>query len=470
MAAPASAAPVPHFEAASCDLPDIADVASRVRCGVVRVPRDHARPDGPTYALAVVVVGSERWPARPDPVVYISGGPGAPLTVHAGFQARHPYAAGRDLVLVDQRGTGRSEPRLCPDLQVGLVTAMLAVVADPSRASLEADEAAHAACRRELAANGVDPDDFGTAATAEDFEWVRRALGVARWNVVGESYGTSVATTLLARHPDGIRSAVLDSLDPPDAFFAMPWSRRVAQARDAFLAACEADPRCRAATPDLPGAYRQAVVRIGREAPLVALPPALHVPGDHVRLTASLFEAVVGHLVYYPPARDGLPRLVTAARDGDPGPAGAALAALLEGAERQGHEGPFVAVECRDRPRWREPPGPDASPLDLGLIPPGACAAWSSPGPEPEVPRDTAVPTLVLAGQFNPNITPGESHRVAERLGRRARWVSFTGVGHSVRHVSACARRIVAAFIDAPDEAPDTACAARSSAFGPAPP
>ncbi len=222
LAAPTSAASVPHFEATPCDPPDIVDVLPRLRCGVVRVPRDHAHPDGPSYALAVVVVSSERQPVRPDPVVYVSGGPGEPLTVYAGYQARHPYAADRDLVLVDQRGTGRSEPRLCPDLQADLVTAMLAVVTDPSQNSLDANRAAHAACRRELAANGVDPDDFGTAATVEDFEWVRRALGVARWNLVGESYGTTVAMTLLARHPDSVRSAVLDSLNPPDAFFAMP--------------------------------------------------------------------------------------------------------------------------------------------------------------------------------------------------------------------------------------------------------
>ena len=242
---PAVAEVTPSFEPTSCgDLPDIGDVLSRLRCGVVRVPRDHAHPDGPTFALAVVVVASDQQPALPDPVVYISGGPGAPLTIYAGFQARHPYAADRDLVLVDQRGMGRSEPRLCPDLQARLVTAMLAVVAEPTPSALAADRAVHAACHDELVGNGIDPDSFGTAATVEDYEWVRRALGVARWNVVGESYGTTVAMTLLARHPDSIRSAVLDSLNPPDDFFGMPWSMRVAQAREAFLATCRAGADC----------------------------------------------------------------------------------------------------------------------------------------------------------------------------------------------------------------------------------
>ncbi len=464
----AHAAETPQFESTSCaGLPDIADVLPRLRCGVVRVPRDHAHPDGPTFALAVVVVRNERRPAQPDPVVYISGGPGAPLTVYAGFQARHPYADDRDLILVDQRGAGRSEPRLCPDLQRDLVTAMLGVVAEPTPATLAADRAVHAACHDELLSHGIDPEAFGTAATVEDYEWVRRALGVERWNVVGESYGTTVAMTLLARHPDSIRSAVLDSLNPPDAFFGMPWSKRVAQARNAFLAACGASQSCGASYPDLPSAYQQAVARLEQDAPFLALTPALHVPGDHVRLTASLFEEVVGRLVYYPSTHAGLPRLITATRDGDLQPIGSALAALLEGVERNGNEGAFVAVECRDRPRWREPASPDASPLDLGSLPPGVCAAWSTSGPEPEAPHDTAVPTLVLAGQFDPNISPEQSRLVADRMGSQARWVLFAGIGHSVRHFSACAQTLVAAFIAHPDQSHDAACAAAGQTFGP---
>ena len=463
---PAQAEAPPHFEASRCDgIHDVADILPRLRCGTVRVPRDHAHPDGPTYALAVVVVRSDRQPALPDPVVYISGGPGSPLTIYTASQARTPYAAGRDLVLVDQRGTGRSEPRLCPGLQVDLVVAMLGVVTEATPDALAADHAAHAACRHALEAAGIDPATFGTSATVEDYEWVRRALNLDRWNVVGESYGTTVASTLLARHPERVRSAVLDSLNPPDSFFGMPWSNRMALARDALLAACEATPACNTSTPDLRGTYQQAIARLARDGPIVPLPPGLHVPDNRVRLTPSLFEEVVGRLVYYPPTYAGLPHLIVATRDGDFRLVGAALTTLLEGAEYDGHEGPFIAVECRDRPRWREPAAADASPLDLGLLPPGVCTAWSAPGPEPEVPHGTAVPTLILAGQFDPNITPDQGRRVADWLGPAARWVLFAGIGHNVRHFSPCARTLVAAFIDDPDQPLDTGCAAAGKAF-----
>ncbi len=455
----ARAAEVPRFEPTTCNLPDTADLLPRLRCGVVRVPRDYAHPDGSTFALAVVVIASERQPARGDPVVYISGGPGSPLTIFSGFQARHPYAIDRDLILVDQRGTGRSEPHLCPDLQDNLVNAMLTVVADPTPDALAASRAVHAACHDSITQRGIDPNAFGTATTVEDFEWVRGALGVTRWNVIGESYGTTVAMTLLARHPQSVRSAVLDSLNPPDVFFGMPWSARLADAREAFFAACAASPACAAVYPDLAGLYREALVRLGQAAATVSLPSALHVAGDQVRLTPSLFEEAVGRLVYYPATYANLPRLIAATRNGDTKPIGAAIASLLAGAKQDGNVGAFVAVECRDRPHWREPAAQDASPLDLALLPPGICAAWSAIGPEPEVPRDTVVPTLVLAGQFDPNIRPEQSRHVADLIGRNARWVLFAGIGHNVRHFSPCAQGLVAAFIEKPDEDQDMACA-----------
>ena len=129
------------------------------------------------------------------------------------------------------------------------------------------------------------------------------------------------------------------------------------------------------------------------------------VPGHHVRLTASLFEEVVGRLVYYPPTHALLPRLHTATRDGELRPVGSALGTLLQSAVQNLNEDAFVAIECHDRPRWREPAVPDASSLDLGLLPPGVCTSWSASGPESAVPRGTTVPMLVLAGQFDPNIT-----------------------------------------------------------------
>ena len=121
--------------------------------------------------------------------------------------------------------------------------------------------------------------------------------------------------TLVARHPDTVRAAVLDSLYPPDPI--PRWSSKVADARDAFFASCAGDPACAAAFPDLAGIYQETLDRLARHPLAVAVSPSLHRPDDRMLLTASLFEVLVSRLIYYPTAYPGLPHLIAAVHGGD---------------------------------------------------------------------------------------------------------------------------------------------------------
>ena len=161
----AASAGAPVFEEAACEVPNAADVAARLRCGIVRVPRSYAHPESGSFALAVVVARSAQQPALADPVIYISGGPGEPLTVYAAYQARKPYAAQRDLILVDQRGTGRSEPDLCRDLNHTLLDQSIALLTEATRAATAAVRATYISCRDEAVKRGIDLADFGTTVT-----------------------------------------------------------------------------------------------------------------------------------------------------------------------------------------------------------------------------------------------------------------------------------------------------------------
>jgi pimeloyl-ACP methyl ester carboxylesterase len=451
-------APVPPvFERTACNLPTPApDVASRIECGTVAVPRNYDQPGSGVFKLAVVVVRSAQQPALPDPVVYISGGPGAPLTKYADYQARHPYARDRDLILVDQRGVGHSEPNLCPDVAGGLLGASFAVADSITAKTKDRRHALFMACRDAAKAQGIDLDDFGTSVTVEDFEQVRRALGIARWDVVGNSYGTTVAMTLMARHPEAIRSAVLDSVYPPDLVLP-PWSARIAAARTAFFGMCQQDPACAAAFPDLAGQYRQTLERLSHTPMTVSVPAAMHQPDNQAPLTASLFEMVVTLRLYYSENHPDLPRLIATVHDGKVEDFAKALAAVLAGAADISDPA-HIAVECRDRPHLREPAQAGADALDQ-IVDHGICTDWSELGPAPVIPAGTNIPTLVLAGQFDPNASLPLSRHVAELIGERARWVEFPLMGHNVRHMSPCAASIVAAFIDQPGQVLDTSCA-----------
>ena len=146
----AAASPAaPAFEESPCDVPTAANVAAGLRCGTVHVPRDYAHPESGTFALSVVIAKSAQQPAFRDPVIYINGGPGEPLTVYAAYQAREPYAAQRDLILVDQRGTGRSEPDLCRDLNRRLLDASIAFLADRTQVAEVPLRATYMSCHDE---------------------------------------------------------------------------------------------------------------------------------------------------------------------------------------------------------------------------------------------------------------------------------------------------------------------------------
>jgi len=451
----------PVFDETACDLPGVSpEIRPHLRCGTVSVPRNYEKPGAGRFRLAVVVVRSAQQPAFPDPVVYISGGPGSPLTIKAARHARTPYAPGRDLILVDQRGTGQSEPKLCPDLAGGFFDASIAVATDASDAALARRRAVHMACRAEATAHGFDLKDFGTSVTVADFEWVRRALGVERWNVYGESYGTAVAMTLVALHPETVRTAVLDSIYPPDP--RPMQSVNVADALDAFFRYCAGGHDCAAGYPDLAATYRETVSGLARAPLMVTLPPEMHRPDDQVSLTSTLFEALVGSLIYYPTAWPALPRLIATVHDRDSRGLGKVLASAFTSAAADVNYSTYLAVQCRDRPSFREPLPAGSSVLDL-LQPYGLCDDWSELGPAPLVSAGTAVPTLVLAGEFDPVTRPSLSQHVAALIGPNAHWVEFPRIGHSVREFSPCAAKIAADFIDDPAQSPDTSCADRAA-------
>ncbi len=294
--------------------------------------------------------------------------------------------------------------------------------------------------------------------TVDDFEQVRLALGLDRWNLFGESYGTTVALTLEALHPETVRSVVLDSLYPPDP---VPlWSTLTGQARDAFFAYCQQDQACSSAYPDLAGTYRETLAQLDRSPVMVAAPPQLEQARGGVRLTASLFEALVSNLIYYPPGYSTLPRLIGAVHRGDGTEAGTALASVLStlGA---GSLALHAAVECRDRPHYRTELPSDAQAMDrIQLY--GVCGTWSDLGPPPLVPTGTGIPTLVLAGEFDPVSGPTLSRHIAEEIGPSARWVAVARVGHNVRAFSPCGAGIASAFIDRPEGDLDVSCADRT--------
>jgi len=151
-----------------------------------------------------------------------------------------------------------------------------------------------------------------------------------------------------------------------------------------------------------------------------------------------------------------LPRLIKAVHDRDASGLATVFASEAAVAATR-NRATNAAVDCRDRPSFRDPLPATANVLDRTQLY-GVCDGWSDLGPPPLVPVGTSVPTLVLAGQFDPVAGPSLSHHIAELIGNSARSVEFPLIGHNVRHFSPCGTTAVAEFIDKPAQAPDTSC------------
>src|SRR6185369_15626741 len=189
---------------ADCRLPKLPFAA---QCGTLEVPENRDQPGGRKITLSVAVLPANTLYPRRDPLFILAGGPGQAASFLGPFAAALTgVRKDRDIVLVDQRGTGRSSPLKCaafnPDHSL--------------EAAIEFDPLPKAtACAQELAANGVDAAQYTTAAWVADLDAVRAALGYDRINLWGGSYGTRAAQEYLRRYPQRVRSVVLDGVATP---------------------------------------------------------------------------------------------------------------------------------------------------------------------------------------------------------------------------------------------------------------
>ena len=447
----------PAFQETACDLQGMApDVASRLQCGTVSVPRDHDHPDEGVFALAVVIIHPRLQEPGAAPVLFIHGGPGSPLTAQAAQIARVEsanIARNRELILLDQRGSGRSEPALCPNLAQD----QLDVIARPRRTEemLAAWHATYADCQQALSRDGIEPSWFGTSVTVRDIEILRQALGIARWNVYARSYGTEVAMTLQARHPETLRAVILDSVYPPDP---LPLSR--AQTFDAALGAmfraCAGDPACATAHPDLPKIFQETMDRLAQTPLTIPLTPFYQ-----LSLSPIPFRIVVNQSLYFRPLLAYLPKVIQAVHDAD-----TTFLRPVVGHQLQQFLatswGDNAVVECRDRPSLQAQAvdrTQDGSPVTFSLQ--GICRNWITPGQPGEIALNTAIPTLLLAGEIDPITPPIFARLTADRLGPKARLITFPNVGHDVEESTPCGADIVTQFMRDPDAALNIDCVAK---------
>ena len=411
---------------------------------------------------------------QPDPVVFMTGGPGAAAIHDVPFLIDAGINRDRDLIILAQRGSLYSEPTLnCHELDL-YYARQIGLVYDAPSTGREQAEAARA-CRDRLVAAGVDLSAYNTTENTADFADLRRVLRIEKWNVYGYSYGSDLALSFVRDHPEGIRTVTIDSVVPPD-IVSLPWTWSSAhEGITTIFGACASDTSCARRYPDLLGTFTRLVGQFEAN-PLVArvVPPQGGDPVQVVLDGGTLVNVLVANTVKAPdvPAAiyelaAGNPQRFLAARAG-----GSAVPEVPE--QAQGMTQSFV---CRE---W-EPYGSPADILQAGLqefptFPASVlvnapqlpfeqelCREWNVPeGPASQRARVFSdIPALVVSGTFDSK-TGAEWGRYAASTLSRSTYVRINGIGHWVIVQSPCAQDIFRSFLSAP-LSPDTTCAPKTT-------
>jgi len=422
---------IPTIPLTDCQLtyPGVS-IPIQAQCGKLTVLEDRQAGTGRTIDLNLAVLPAISRSPEPDPLFFLTGGPGQAATESfvalAGSFER--IRQKRAIVLVDQRGTGQSNPLDCPD--------------SPEASGEEAaDRAAMEEWLRACLTNlDADPALYTTPLAMQDLDDVRQALGYEKINLYGLSYGSRAALTYLKMYPERVRTVILDGVVPQDEALGLEVAPDAQRAMDLLFARCEADESCRQAFPDLPGKFQQLMTGL-EEGPLTV--NFIHpVSGaqEAEPFTAPELAATVRLLSYTPETAALLPLLIhTSASEGRYDLLAAQSRLVSEDLSESISFGMNLSVLCAE-----DFPFMDLSSAEqaargtyLGNIQyeelEAMCAIW----PRGQVPADFKepvegnTPVLLLSGEADPVTPPQNALQVAETLPNSLA-LTAAGQGHNV--------------------------------------
>jgi pimeloyl-ACP methyl ester carboxylesterase len=386
------------------------------RCGTFTVFEDRDAGAGRTIDLKVVVVPSTGEETARHAVIFIAGGPGMGATGAAGGIAHWlaEVRGERDILLVDQRGTGGSNPLRCPYQEE---ERRLAEYLEDPFAIGRLQECRDALERR------ADLSVYTTPYAADDLEELRLALGYESLDLLGVSYGTRAAQVYARRYPHGARTLTLLGPVPTDARLPLRLARDFDAALFGTFADCHADTACAAAFPDLAGDLRRIFERVADGvAPVTVASPAgggiVEVP-----ISRQLVVQALRYMLYHPASQIRLPYAVHQAAGGDFEPI-ASFAAGIGATFNLSADGLYNSIVCaEDLARFTLEEGRAAAAgTVMGELrvnhQKAACALWPT-GRLPagyHEPVRVATPSVLVVGERDPATPPEWAREIAAHL------------------------------------------------------
>jgi len=438
--------------------PKLTTAIIEAQCTRMSVPEDYAHPEGRKIQLAIAWLPA-RNDAAPDPVFMLAGGPGqSALESYPGIApAFDETLKKRNVILVDQRGTGASNPLACEDKR-GDKSSVEQQAADNSTVAVRRFTEN---CRDSLAAR-ADLRFYTTSEAIRDLDAVRAAIGAAQIDMVGISYGTRVAQHYARRYPTHTRAVVLDSVAPNELILGNDFARNLDDALAMTFKQCGKTPQCaermgdpRANLAALLAQLKAAPVPVSYRDPMTGEDKQENLTRGHLALVARMYA-------YLPMLAGSLPLTLAEAKKGHYEPLMAQAKIVSGSLGETMTAGMQLSVICsEDGDGLKADPAYADSVLGNELIDTlrTQCAVWPH-GQRPadfHEPLKSDLPILVLEGEFDPVTPPRYGEQVVRNLSH-GRLLILRGQGHNVIPIG-CMPKLMARFLDTADaKALDTHC------------
>lgn len=428
---------------------------TKLECGQLDVKLDRSDPQSTArQKLSYVILKSKSKQPAADPVVFLTGGPGSSALYFLNVLAKSAILNTRDLIAIEQRGNGYSEPNLLCD------------VADAS--DIASVRVAYRKCFEQVAARKLPLRAYNLDEAARDINDLRTALKIREWNIFGTSYGSFWALRYLAMRPAGVRSVILDSPYPPQADPRDSWVAHL-NGLDAVFAACAAETKCNAAYPDLRNQF------------LGLLAEAAKQPGYTDDLGSQLINFVI-NTNFETASVMNVPRLLYAYARKDQN-AIQAIALLDPYGKPKGfdirraastglkmnakciEDTPFQSLQ-KDRLvlRGTWPAGVIAAAKLTASDAVGYCGKiWEvAPGsPDFNQPVTSNVPALITVGALDPETPPANGEAMKQTLPNATLAILPDSAHAAIARPSACTIGILERFLARPADKVDIACLAK---------
>lgn len=452
--------PSQSIEWADCFVKDCHSLknAEHIDFGYLQVPEDHTSPDGKQFKLAFAVLRAKIEASHSDPVLYLSGGPGIGALQDIANWENHFLRNERDIILVDFRGIGYSEPELCPELNEYMWSLFAGNYVSPGMEK-ETKSGWFQDCFIRLQASEFDLNQYRSAAVVQDLELLREQLKYEQWNILSVSYGTRTAQTYLRDAPGSLRAVILDSTFPMGYQLYHPlqgysWSLT------AFFDACENDPECKERFIDLQPRFYEVMSSL-KNKPIVLKNPAYPNGMFHVNLQDAhlMFFQFLKNRSNYP----ALPYLIEAMASRDTEVFNNMMR-LAEGQNSRVSMATGILVSKNDN--YYPPIKPmisEKDPLKYALtyfdgeydiLNSMNFIVFDSLESQPVF---SDVNTLILAGALDPATPPIYGEWVHEHL-KHSQFINFPGLGHGVSRAEECVPELLLQFLQSPGLPLDSNC------------